>query len=120
METEEQLLPKEILARAVKSIGLGIEGGQVQFILPDGTCELYWLNYNTAERKSGESWEQYCDRTAKECIDTFQKLINTTDFEQEGILNFDFLKSKAAEGVEINQYLTFILYFNDHETWMHK
>lgn len=140
MEIEEQYLPQEVLARAVasgkefgwrqqdfidtvlaaKSVGLGIVGGQVQFVLPEGTCELYWLSYDTKERKSGEPWEQYCDRTAKECIDKFQKLLDTNDFVKEGIQHFEFLKTKTAEGVDISQYLTFILYFNDHETWMSK
>lgn len=138
METEEQFLPKQILARAIrsgnefgwrqqdiievvmaaKSVGLGIIGGQVQFVLPDGTCELYWFKYDTEERQSGETWPQYCDRTAKECIAKFQKLVDTTDFTKEGIQNFDFLKIKAAEGVDLSQYLAFILYFNDHETFL--
>ena len=30
---------REVLEKAVK-VGLGIIGGQVQFKLPDGTCEL--------------------------------------------------------------------------------
>ena len=138
MESEEKYLPKEILAKAIRSgnefgwkqvdfihvvlaaqsAGLGITGGQVQFCLPDGTCELYWLRYDTGERQSGESWKRYCERTSRECIDQFQKLIETTHFVNVGIQNFKFLKAKASEGVDLGQYLTFILYFNDLETWL--
>jgi hypothetical protein len=140
METEEQILPNEILARAIRSgkefgwrqqdfintvlaaqsAGLGIIGGQVQFVLPDGTCELYWLSYDTDERQSGETWKEYCSRTARECIAKFQKLVNTIDFVKEGIQHFDFLKAKATEGVDLLQYLSFILYFNNHETWLER
>lgn len=138
METEERLLPNEILAKAIRSgkefgwhqqdfvnavlaaqsTGLGIVGGQVQFVLPDGTCELYWLSYDTEERRSGETWKEYCSRTAGECITKLQKLLDTTDFVKEGIKHFDFLKAKDTHGVDLLQYLTFILYFNDHETWL--
>jgi hypothetical protein len=138
MDTEEQLLPKQVLDKAIRSgreygwrqqdfveavtaaqsVGMGIIGGQVQFVLPDGTCELYWLSYNTTERQSGERWETYCLRTAKECITKFELLVATTDFVREGVKHFDFLKQKASEGVDLVAYLTFILYFDDHETWL--
>ena len=42
---------KEVVDKAVE-VGLGIIGGQVQFKLPDGTCELDWHKYDTTERKS--------------------------------------------------------------------
>lgn len=31
---------------AAKLAGLANLGGQVQFRLPDGTCELYWQNFD--------------------------------------------------------------------------
>lgn len=91
---------------------LAITGGQVQYALPDGTCELYWLTYDTAEKKSDETWTAYCDRTAEECIEKFNSIIETTDIEKEALKNFKFLQDKKRTGVEINNYKTFILYFD--------
>jgi hypothetical protein len=87
-DTIEKYLPDEILQKAIVSgneygwkrpdfketvekaleLGLGIIGGQVQLKLPDGTCELYWHHYDTADRKSGENWRDYCQRTKDECL----------------------------------------------------
>ena len=134
---EENRLPKHILDKAIKSgneIGwkqedfvavveaarqgfIGIVGGQIQYVLTDGTCELYWLSYDPAPRRVNENWLTYCNRTADECIDKFNKLVASTNIEKEA-LSFDFLKDKKERGVDINKFLTFILYFNDTETEM--
>jgi hypothetical protein len=80
----EQRLPISILDKAIKSTNefgwiqedfsevikaarnaqLAVIGGQVQYVLPDGTCELYWLSYDPADRQINEPWLAYCDRTA--------------------------------------------------------
>ena len=132
---QEQRLPKSILDKAIKSINefgwrqedflevieaakqthLAIIGGQVQYVLPDGTCELYWLSYDPTDRQLNETWLTYCDRTANECLEKFNKLIATTDIEKEA-LTFPFLSDKKKNGVDISEYLTFILYFDDKET----
>ncbi len=135
LKQEEQLLPKSIIDKAIKSGNefgwkqqdfseavkaakqnhLGIIGGQVQYVLPDGTCDLYWLSYDLTIRKINETWLTYCDRTAKECLDKFNTLIATTDIEKEA-LTFTFLSDKKKNGVDISEYQTFILYFDDKET----
>jgi hypothetical protein len=132
----ESRLPKTFLDKAVKSgnefgwrqsdfievvktarqLKIAVVGGQVQYLLPDGTCELYWLAYDPTERLQNEIWTDYCDRTASECIDKFQKLVSQTDFEKEATDNFDFLKNKKASGTNISDFLTFIIYFDDSET----
>jgi hypothetical protein len=132
----ESKLPISILNKAVKSgmefgwkqsdflevieiarqLKIAIMGGQVQYLLPEGTCELYWLAYDPTPRKQNETWTDYCDRTAHECKEKFNKLIMQTDIEKEAISSFDFLKNKKAKGVDISDYLTFILYFDDSET----
>jgi hypothetical protein len=132
---EEKRLPETILRKAIKNgnefgwrqtdfietietarkLKLGIVGGQVQYVLPDGTCELYWLAYDPAERQTGENWIKYCNRTADETINKFKDLISKTDFEKEA-LTFDFLKDKKDKGVNIEDYKFFIVYFNDIET----
>lgn len=132
----ERRLPKTILDKAIKSKNefgwtqndflevvetarqnfIAIVGGQIQYVLKDGTCELYWLNYDPDKRQLNEDWLTYCNRTAQECIDKFTKLISTIDIEKEAFTSFEFLADKMKSGVNINDYLTFILYFDDVET----
>jgi hypothetical protein len=137
---EEKYLPNEILQKAIVSgkeygwkrddfkevvdktveIGLGIIGGQVQFKFQDGTCELYWHKYDTTERKPGENWNDYCQRTKKECLSQFEKLPTDTELINEGIQSFDFLKEKDKKNLKLGDFLIFILYFNDLETELEK
>lgn len=132
---EEKRLPETILKKAIRSgnefgwrqtdfietietarnLKLGIVGGQVQYVLPDGTCELYWLAYDPTERQLGEDWIKYCNRTADETIKKFQDLITKTDFDKEAS-SFDFLRDKKSKGVDIDDYKIFIVYFDDLET----
>jgi len=132
-------LPKSLLDRAIRSGNefgwrqtdflevveaarkekLAILGGQVQYILPEGTCELYWLSYDPAERLQNESWLDYCTRTASKTINKFKLLISQTNIEREAITNFELLKDKNNSGASISDYLTFILYFDDSETDNH-
>ena len=131
---EERRLPETILKKAIKSgnefgwrqtdfietietarkLRLGIVGGQVQYVLPDGTCELHWLSYDPKERYPGEDWLKYCDRTADETIRKFKELI-ARDIEKEA-LTFEFLRDKKSKGLNIDDYKTFIVYFDDKET----
>ncbi len=139
-ETEEKYLPTEILQKAIVSgkeygwkrtdfkevvekaveVGLGIIGGQVQFKLPDGTCELYWYKYDTKDRKSGENWKDYCQRTKEECLSQFENLPTDKELIKEGIESFDFLREKNETNVQLEDFLVFILYFNNLETELKK
>ena len=104
----------EAVAYAVKA-GLAVVGGQVQFRLPDGTCELYWRKYDTNERVAGEGWTSYSNRTKQECLKQFNALPANQELIKEGIENFEFLREKAEQGVNLEDYLIFILYFNAPE-----
>src|SRR5882672_5879643 len=132
---EEKRLPETILKKAIKSgnefgwrqsdfietietarkLKMGIVGGQVQYVFPDGSCELYWLSYDSSERQAGEDWIKYCNRTADETIKKFKDLLTKTDFERE-TSSFDFLQDKKSKGVNIEDNKVFIIYFNDIET----
>ena len=110
MTKQEKYLPTEILQKAIVSgqeygwkrtdfrevvdkaveVGLAIIGGQVQFRLPDGTCELYWHKYDTTERKPGEKWENYCQRSKNECLSQFEKLPTNSELIREGIESSTF------------------------------
>jgi hypothetical protein len=133
---QEKRLPKSILDKAIKSTNefgwkqedfrevietarktkLAVIGGQVQYVLLDGTCELYWLSYDPADRQINETWLNYCDRTANECLEKFNKLIATTNIEEEALTSFAFLTYKKKNGVDISKFLAFIIYFDDKET----
>ena len=133
----ENLLPKNILdkairrgneygwkkedfidvVRAAKSVNLVIVGGQIQFIFPDGTCELYWLNYDPQPRKEGESWTQYCERSADECIAIFKERYSDTEIIiQDAVNSFVFIQEKIQkEQMNVREHLYFIVYFSSEE-----
>jgi hypothetical protein len=131
----ENKLPKHILEKAVKSgnefgwrqsdfievvetvrqMELAIIGGQIQYILTDGTYELYWLSYDPITRQKNENWKDYCNRTAKECSEKFQTMISHIDIENEAINNFESIKTKKENGINLSEFLTFILSFEDNK-----
>lgn len=139
LKREENKLPKEIRDKAIESgnefgwrqldfkdvieaamkIPLAIIGGQIQYLLEDGTCELYWLNYNTKEREPNESWSDYCNRTANECIEKFTHLISDKDIKAEALKNFNLLQEKQNQGIDIDDYKVFIIDFKDNESETH-
>lgn len=109
---------EEVIDCAQK-LGLACIGGQPQFQLPDGTCELYWINYDSTERKHEELWGDYVNRTAQEVKAEFHRRCIETDFEKEA-KEFYFLKDKMKEkDFKSTDYLYFVLYFND-ESEMNK
>jgi len=101
---------------AAKQMQMATIGGQVQYVFPDATCELYWLSYDSEDRKRNEDWVTFCSRTAIECSEKFKQL-ETIDIEKEAIKTFGILKIKQQSGVNLSQYRVFILYFIDKETY---
>jgi len=104
---------KDVIENAMSN-DLAIIGGQIQFLFPDGTCELYWLKYDSTKRENNENWIDYCKRTKKECLEQFDNLVESTDFEKAGLESFDFLKVKKQNGFNILDYMICILYFKDN------
>lgn len=97
---------------SAQELGLACIGGQPQFQLSDGTCELYWVNYDSTERNNDELWEDYVKRSAYEVKTEFYRKCIETDFEKEA-KEFDFLKDKMKEkDFKSIDYLYFVLYFN--------
>jgi hypothetical protein len=96
-----------LVVKACQEIGLAIMDITTEFFLPDGTCELYWLRADSNLRKKDEIWAKYVDRSCSEVLQSFTDLVNTKDFEKEGIESFHFLKMKKDEGVNILNYLCF-------------
>jgi hypothetical protein len=97
------------LAKAQAS-GYACLGGQFQFRLDDGTtCEMYWLNADSAERTAGETWADYSRRSCAEVLQRFQYLMLATDFAKEA----------ASWTVQIDpiRNLVFVAYFVGETEW---
>jgi hypothetical protein len=110
---KEYAWPLSVVEEAVtaaKTCELANLGGQAQFRIPEGTCELYWLSMDSGERLPDERWDEYVTRSANEVLAQFIALQERTDFIKEA-LAWDVLKQLHAQGVDLNQYLCFVLYF---------
>ncbi|HZW86991.1 MAG TPA: hypothetical protein VFF41_05980 [Gallionella sp.] len=123
-------LPPHLLTRAVKSgrefgwrqedflvalheaalEGFACIGGQFQYALPDGACELYWLNADSLPHTPSESWWSYVKRSEEEVKKGYELLLRTINFDAE-VNKFDFLREKIAGGISLDEYLIFIAYF---------
>jgi hypothetical protein len=91
------------LARA-EVHGYACLGGQFQFRLDDGTCEMYWLSADPKERAQAESWTDYSHRSCSEVLHRFEELASATDFGKE-TSSWPSLKINPAE------HLVFVAYF---------
>lgn len=96
---------------AARKLQIAIEGGLVQYVFEEGTCELHWLHYYTQEMKKGENWVNYCNRTAKECLDKFNKITRERHIEKEAIDNFELVKRELANNTVLANHLVFIISF---------
>jgi hypothetical protein len=90
--------------------GCACLGGQFQFRLEDGsTCEMYWLEADSAERADGELWADYCRRSCAEVLQRFQCLISETDFGKEA--------SNWKVQIDPIENLVFVAYFVRECDW---
>lgn len=96
---------------AARKLQIAIEGGQIQYLFEEGTCELHWLHYYTEEIKSGENWITYCNRTAKEASEQFKKIIAERDIKKEAIDNFELVLLKSNEQIDVDDAKLFIISF---------
>jgi len=96
---------------AARKLQIAIEGGLVQYLFEEGTCELHWLHYFTDEIKKGENWVNYCNRTAKEASDKFRKIISGKDIKKEAMESFELVRIKASEPIDVDQHKIFIISF---------
>ncbi|SCY79408.1 hypothetical protein [Flavobacterium caeni] len=103
------------VVEAARKLEMAIEGGLVQYVFEEGTCELYWLHYFTDEFKKGENWVDYCNRTAKECAERFNKIVREKDIKKDAINSFELAKQKADEGIDIDKHQIFIISFEDKD-----
>jgi hypothetical protein len=128
MPHEEDLFPKELLDKQLKSTGntrgwkyndlpelvkvcresgLGILAGKTAFFLPDGTSELYWKKAHPRLKTANETWQQFVERSGSEFLVLIKELYEQNDFENEGTHSYEFLRGKKKNGVNILDYLCF-------------
>ena len=100
---------------AGRECGLANLGGQLQFRIPEGTCELYWLKAVSEGRRPNEEWQDYVARTADEVLFRFRLLQSRTDIVNEGISNFSILRQMHDQGMALDQFLCFVLYFDEEK-----
>ena len=132
---DEELLPAPILAKATlcgkeyawpladveqvieaaRSAGLATLGGQAQFRLPDGICEMYWREADASDRKPNESWSAFVCRSAGEVLARFKEKVANVDYLAEA-RRWPFLGKQLEQGVDVLAYLCFVLYFQAEKT----
>ena len=95
---------------AAQAAGLATLGGQAQFRIPDGTCEMYWLGADASDRRDGEPWSEYVARSAREVVDRFRQKVVPADFLAEA-RQWPILREKMEAGVNVMDYLCFVLDF---------
>lgn len=98
----------DALAKA-KSMGFACIGGQFQFRLQSGTCEMYWLNADPADRRDGELWLDFSNRSCVEVLTKFQDLVSRANFAKEAA-NWH-LSASALES------LVFVAYFESESSF---
>lgn len=96
---------------AAEATGLATLGGQPQFIFPDATCELFWLNADPGARREKETWADYVHRSARGTKEAFERICEETDFE-EAAREFAYLAAKLARGEDVLPHLRLLLYFD--------
>ena len=97
---------------AAEAAGIANLGGQVQFRLLDGTCELYWHEFGPTDRRAGETWASWVSRSRQETAATLARIPPDEDLVAEGLAQFDFLRDKATNGVDDGECLCFVCYFS--------
>lgn len=130
--TPELLLPRELLAAACcsdnewgwppelipqviaegKRLDLLSLGGQLQFILPTGTCECYWVSVDPLRTEpSGLSWQERVALAAERSLEQFSALRLEFDFLAEGQRAFGqyFDDLRACRG-DPAEYMCFFWY----------
>jgi len=92
-----------------KSAGFACIGGQFQFRLADSTCEMYWLSADSTDRRDGEPWSDFSNRSCAEVLEKFEHLISKTNFTEEA--------AKWRLGASAVGTLVFVAYFESEFTF---
>ena len=97
-----------VLTKA-EELGYACLGGQFQFRTPDATCEMYWLNADSEERKPGEAWPEFVMRSCSEVKERFDAL-SKTDFTAEA-QRWPAVQALSGPSATPLEHLCFVAYF---------
>jgi hypothetical protein len=100
-----------------EAFGFACLGGQFQFRLATGTCEMYWLNADSRERERNETWIDFCHRSCAEVSSGFDKLLAETDFDEKAV-EWPVVQEAMAQGIDPKQFLVFVAYFVDETEYV--
>jgi len=70
---------------------------------------MYWLNADSGERATGESWVNYVHRSCSEVLDAFRHLGSDTDFAKE--------TSNWSVQISPERDFVFLAYFVTENEW---
>jgi hypothetical protein len=96
-------------ARLARMVSIG---GQLQFRLLEGTCELYWIEVDTSQVTSSDlPWQERVEQTASIALSQFQDLQKRFDFLVEGQSAFgQHLDEFRASGGDPRDAMCFVWY----------
>ncbi len=97
---------------AAEKAGLLNIGGQLQFRLPDATCEYYWIEVDAvAQEPEGLRWAERVARAATVARQQFADIGNGHEFLAEGRNAFPAVcRAYEASGGDLGDRLWFIWY----------
>jgi hypothetical protein len=97
---------------AARSVNLLNVGGQLQFRLPDYTCECYWISVDTSRSVPSElPWERRVEQSALIAFADFENLKTNHDFLSEGRDGFaEILEKAIAQGCNLDEVMCFVWY----------
>jgi hypothetical protein len=134
----EMLLPETIRAAACRSdnewgwppeliplvideaekLGLLNIGGQLQFLLPEGICECYWVEVDTlAAEPQGLTWPERVASAANTARQQMADISRRYDFIEEGRKAFlEHFTAYEAAGGDLRNRMCFIWYLEADQT----
>ena len=92
-------------------------GGQFQFRLESGICEMYWLSADSDSRYPEETWIDFCRRSCFEVRQGFEKLVLETNFHKQA-REWLPVREAMAEGLDPMKRLVFVAYFVGEAEWL--
>jgi hypothetical protein len=97
---------------ATEAANLVSVGGQLQFRLPEGVCECYWVEVDTyRDVPKTAPWQERVEKTAASATEQFAQLRQDFDFAEEGRKAFSaHLIAAERQGVSTASAMCFVWY----------
>lgn len=106
-----------LVIEAARAANLLNFGGQLQFRVPEGTCECYWVSV-CPEVLRNRPWNEMVRHAADESQRLFDELKGRFDFLAEGLNSFaPHLDALKAQGGNPADYMCFVWDALSEEEW---